>query len=488
VSPDHLAYVIYTSGSTGRPKGVMNIHGAVCNRLLWMQDVFGLTADDRVLQKTPFSFDVSVWEFFWPLLAGARLVVARPSGHRDPAYLADVIARERITTVHFVPSLLRAWLDEVGSLHRETGALRRVICSGEVLAPSLAQRFMACSTAELHNLYGPTEAAIDVTWWACSRAEHPGERRTIPIGRPIANVDCFVLDPRLQPVPVGVAGELHIGGVALARGYLNQPELTAERFIADPFADRPGSRLYKTGDLVRQLADGNIEFVGRLDHQVKVRGVRVELGEIETVLANHASVRECVALVHEAGDAGPQLVAYVVPHVGQGAATSRLRSFLAQRLPAGMVPDAIVPLEALPLLPNGKLDRSALPVPDLSRRQATADSVGPDTELERAITAIWQDLLDVERVGLHENFFDLGGNSLLMVQLQARLVDVAGCEIPVVDLFRYPTVGALAQHLAYGDVPSPALARAGERARKQTHALGRLRASRSDTTDRRSRG
>ncbi len=302
--PDHLAYVIYTSGSTGRPKGAMNEHRAIVNRLRWMQREYRLQSDDRVLQKTPASFDVSVWEFFWPLITGATLVLARPGGHRDPAYLAELIERERITTLHFVPSMFRAFLEQPG-LERLT-SLRRVFCSGEALTPELVQRFLTVSTAQLHNLYGPTEAAVDVTFWPCTLADRIG----VPIGHPVANTAIHVLDERMQPMPIGVAGELYIGGVQVGRGYLDRPALTGERFVPDPFS-RGGARLYRTGDRARRRADGAVEYLGRNDHQVKIRGLRIELGEIESVLARHPRVAATVVVDRPAPSGEPMLVAYV---------------------------------------------------------------------------------------------------------------------------------------------------------------------------------
>ncbi|MBF3825779.1 amino acid adenylation domain-containing protein, partial [Burkholderia pseudomallei] len=282
-----LAYVIYTSGSSGEPKGVMNEHRGVVNRLWWMQQTYALDERDAVLQKTPFSFDVSVWEFFWPLMSGARLVIAKPEGHKDPAYLSELIDRERVTTLHFVPSMLQAFLEDEGAA-RGCGSVKRVMCSGEALPPSLVKRFYRClPDARLHNLYGPTEAAVDVTAWACD-AEEGGA--SVPIGWPIANTRIYVLDGHGQPVPRGVAGELYIGGVQVARGYLNRPELTRERFVDDPFV--AGGRLYKTGDLARWRTDGSLEYLGRNDFQVKIRGFRIELGEIEAQLAKVAGVRE----------------------------------------------------------------------------------------------------------------------------------------------------------------------------------------------------
>nr|QEO74274.1 condensation domain-containing protein [uncultured bacterium] len=319
LAADNLAYVIYTSGSTGRPKGAMNTHGAISNRLLWMQDEYGLNETDRVLQKTPFSFDVSVWEFFWPLLSGARLVVARPGGHQDSAYLVEIIAGEEITTLHFVPSMLQVFL-EARDVER-CAHLRRVICSGEQLPAELQAHFFTRLDAELHNLYGPTEAAVDVTYWACERGS---DRRAVPIGRPIANTQIYLLDENLEPVPVGVPGELHIGGVGLARGYLRRPDLTAEKFIPDPFGGRPGARLYRTGDLARYLPDGQIECLGRIDHQVKLRGFRIELGEIEATLDAHPGVQESVVLTKDYASADRRLVAYVVPGRGRAAVVRQL--------------------------------------------------------------------------------------------------------------------------------------------------------------------
>ncbi len=304
----NLAYMIYTSGSTGRPKGAMNTHVAIVNRLLWMQDEYKLNATDRVLQKTPFSFDVSVWEFFWPLLTGAGLVVAVPGGHKDGSYLAALIAREKITTLHFVPSMLAVFLEEE-ALETSCASLKRVICSGEALPYDLQERFFTRLPAELHNLYGPTEAAVDVTYWACERRS---KLRTVPIGRPIANIQIYLLDSQLRPVPIGVPGELHIGGIGLARGYHNRPELTAEKFIPDPLSTEPGARLYKTGDLARFLPDGAIEYLSRIDHQVKIRGFRIELGEIETALAQHPAVKETVVLAREDTPGDKRLVAYLV--------------------------------------------------------------------------------------------------------------------------------------------------------------------------------
>ena len=307
LTPLNVAYVMYTSGSTGRPKGVMNTHLGICNRLLWMQEAYRLNAADTVLQKTPFSFDVSVWEFFWPLLTGARLVVAKPGGHRDNAYLIDLIKREQVTTLHFVPSMLQVFLEDERA--RECASVKRVICSGEALSRELQERYYERMPGELHNLYGPTEAAVDVTYWACERETL---RRVVPIGRPIANTQIYILDQRLEAMPVGVAGELFIGGVNLARGYLNRAELTAEKFIPHPYSRQEGERLYRTGDVVRWLADGNIEYLGRLDRQVKIRGFRIELEEIRLAVMQHPDVKEAVISTHRNSIEDRCLVAYII--------------------------------------------------------------------------------------------------------------------------------------------------------------------------------
>ncbi|MCB4216807.1 non-ribosomal peptide synthetase, partial [Serratia ureilytica] len=303
----HLAYVIYTSGSTGKPKGAMNEHRGVVNRLVWMQEAYGLTAADTVLQKTPFGFDVSVWEFFWPLMVGARLVMAKPEGHKDPDYLSRAIEEYGVTTLHFVPSMLQSFLADEQAATR-CGNVVRVMCSGEALPAALvAEFYRRLPQAELHNLYGPTEAAVDVTAWHCSRE---ADRVSVPIGRPIANTRIYLLDEHGQPVPLGAVGELYIGGVQVARGYLNRPDLTAERFLSDPFA--PGGRMYRTGDVARYLANGDIEYLGRNDQQVKIRGFRIECGEIEATLATHPAVREAVVDARAVGD-DKRLVAWVVP-------------------------------------------------------------------------------------------------------------------------------------------------------------------------------
>ncbi|WP_460021908.1 amino acid adenylation domain-containing protein, partial [Methylobacterium phyllosphaerae] len=437
LAPEHPAYVIYTSGSTGRPKGVVVAHSAIVNRLDWMQAAYGLDASDRVLQKTPVSFDVSVWEFFWPLIEGARLVIARPEGHKDPDYLAALIEARQITTIHFVPSMLQVFVQ--GAAAARCRSLRRVICSGEALPQELATELRAILDVPLHNLYGPTEAAVDVTFWQCRPDETSA---TVPIGRPIWNTRLYVLDEGLSPRPIGAPGELYIAGSGLARGYLNRPGLSAERFVADPHG-APGSRMYRTGDLARWRADGVLEFLGRADHQVKIRGFRIEPGEIEAVLARHPDVAQVAVVAREDGPGDRRLVAYVVGRTGGAVDGSALRRHAGEHLPDYMVPSAVVVLEALPLTPNGKLDRRALPAPD-GEAYTSGTYEAPRGHVEEVLARIWSEVLRVERVGRHDNFFELGGHSLLAVRVLERMRR-EGLHGDVGMLFTTPSLSALAR-------------------------------------------
>jgi amino acid adenylation domain-containing protein len=442
VTPDNLAYVIYTSGSTGKPKGAMNTHRAVCNRLLWMQDVYGLDATERVMQKTPFSFDVSIWELFGTLIIGARMVIARPLGHHDNPYLARLIAVERVTMVHFVPSMLQVFLEEP-DLRESCATLRRVICSGEALSYDLQNRFFKQLDAELHNLYGPTETAVEVTFWPCPRES---SLRVVPIGYPIANVEIHLLDERMERVGVGVVGELHIGGVCLARGYLNRAALTAERFVPHPHSREPGRRLYKTGDLARYLPDGAIEYVGRIDHQVKICGVRIELGEIEAAVVEHASVRETVVVAREDAPGDKRLVAYLVAEeeaVEQKPTDAALRAFLQERLPHYMVPSAFVWMESWPLTTSGKVDRLRLPAPVYDEHDART-LAAPRTPVEELIAGVWCEVLGRAVIGVDDDFFELGGHSLLAAMLVSRLRRGLQAGLSVPDIFESPTVAQLA--------------------------------------------
>ncbi|HVR99572.1 MAG TPA: amino acid adenylation domain-containing protein, partial [Thermoanaerobaculia bacterium] len=448
---DNLAYVLFTSGSTGTPKGVMVPHRGIVNRLLWEQEAFALTPEDRFLQKTPFTFDVSVWEVFWPLLNGARLVLARPGGHQDPAYLAGLIAREGITAAHFVPSMLQAFLEVAEA--PDLSSLRLVMAGGEALPVELVRRLLhRVPQVGMFNRYGPTEASVSVSVWRC---EPDANRAISPIGRPVANLRLCVMDRELRLQPPGVPGELLLGGAGLARGYLGRPDLTAAAFVPDPlgpFGD--GERLYRTGDLARTLPDGTVEFLGRIDHQVKVRGFRIELGEIEAVLASHPGVRECAVLVREDVPGSRLLVAYVAGP----AETGELKAFLTARLPEYMVPAVFVVLDALPSMTSGKVDRRALSATAAPERQGAA---GPDEPrdadpIEELLSGIWSEVLGLNRIGIHEDFFALGGHSLLATQVISRVRTVVGVELPLRRLFEAPTIAELARAVREGREGRPA--------------------------------
>jgi len=444
LNPENLAYVIYTSGSTGQPKGAMNSHGAIVNRLLWMQEYYGLGRRDIVLQKTPFSFDVSVWEFFWPLMVGARLAIARPDGHKDPSYLASLIAQEGVTVCHFVPSMLQSFLAE-SDLSSRCATLRHVICSGEALTRPLQDRFFSqLPNAKLHNLYGPTEAAIDVTHWTCPRE---WDESVVPIGRPVANTQIHVLDPAGEPVAIGEVGELNIAGVQVAQGYLGRPKLTAERFVRDPFSERLGARMYKSGDLARWRPDGNLEFLGRMDHQVKILGMRIELGEIEAALETHPLVERATVLAREDVPGEKRLVAYVVPKTADHLSLAELRPHLQQRLPDYMIPPALVLMDSMPVTANGKTDRKALPPPSRKRPELEQAYLGPRTTLERFICAVWSELIHIDGIGIRDRFFDLGGNSILAAVFIRRIEQELGENIYIVSIFDSPTVAEYAQFL-----------------------------------------
>ncbi|MES2259416.1 MAG: amino acid adenylation domain-containing protein [Pseudomonadota bacterium] len=437
---ENLAYVIYTSGSTGRPKGAANRHRSLYNRLAWMQQAYLLDGSDTVLQKTPFSFDVSVWEFFWPLMAGARLAVARPGDHRDPARLAALIDSANVTTLHFVPSMLQAFVAFMAQQGPQAcHPIRRVVCSGEALPAEVQAELLALlPRAQLYNLYGPTEAAIDVTHYTCDG----DATRSVAIGRPIADMQTYVLDTALNLVPRGVAGELYLGGIGLARGYLNRPGLSAERFVADPFG-ADGERLYRTGDLVRWRDDGELEYLGRLDHQVKIRGFRIELGEIEAQLMAQEGVREAVVVAQQ-NPGGMRLVAYVSAHAGAALDAARLKEGLSSSLPEHMVPGVVAVLETLPLNPNGKVDRKALPKPEA----AGAAYEAPQGEIESAVAQLWASLLQVGPVGRHDNFFEIGGHSLLAMQMTARVQKEFKISASLPDIFQSPSVMSYAQRIS----------------------------------------
>lgn len=444
----NLAVVLFTSGSTGKPKGVMLPHRGLRHRLLWGREIYRLTEADRVLHMYSVSFDFAIWEIFTPLVAGGRVVMAPPGVAQDPSEVTRLIAERGVTMAGLIPSMLDALLEDPGI--RNCGSLRIASVGGDALTVSLSQKFRSRLDAELQNAYGPTEASIDVTWWV-DRAEsdRAGRDTTIPIGRPNANVRLYVLDPRMSLVPPGVPGELYIAGPSLARGYFRRPELTAEKFVPDPFTDVPGGRLYRTGDLARHRSDGSLEFLGRADTQVKVRGYRIELGEIEARLAEHPAIDATVvmALEEEAGD--KRLVAYVAPK-GLKPSVSDLRDFLRSRVPAYMVPAVFVFLDAFPRLPNGKIDARALPNPASTAEVPETVRIAPSDDVERKLLKIWERVLRVSPISIQSNYFDLGGHSLLAPRLFGQIETTFGRKLPLATIFRAPTIEKLAAILRQG--------------------------------------
>ncbi|MCB9252335.1 MAG: amino acid adenylation domain-containing protein [Flavobacteriales bacterium] len=440
-SPQSAAYVIYTSGSTGQPKGVMNNHDGLYNRLMWAQQYFKLKPGQKVLQKTTYSFDVSVWELIWPLLTGASIVIARPGGHKDSDYLIDIIEKQKITLLHFVPSMLEVFLHNLGE--GKCKDLKKVLCSGEALLPSQVTLFKSkLPFAELYNLYGPTEAAIDVT---CCEIEDFYQNR-VTIGKPVSNTSIYILDPQGISQPIGVPGELYIGGVQVARGYLNREDLTKERFLKDPFSEKKGARMYKTGDLGRWTEEGEIEYLGRLDDQVKIRGYRIELGEIESVLQLCEEVQQAVVISGKDKQGTGRLIAYVVLKTTSKDWKQTLEKYLHKNLPEYMVPALWVELESIPLTPNGKLDRKALPEVDLEGMRRV-EYVKSETPTQEALVKIWEDLLEVEKIGIEDNFFELGGHSLLAMRVIASIRRELKTELGVRDLFTHSTIKGLSSYI-----------------------------------------
>ncbi len=440
LSPDHLAYVLFTSGSTGKPKGVMVSHHAIVNHMHWMMRNFPLTPDDRVIQRTAFSFDASIWEIFAPLLEGAQLVLMPRSLRADSEALAALLTKEKITVLQVVPTLLKVLVDL--SLLKGNRYLKRVFCGGEVLHTTLTQSFLQQFPVELINLYGPTETTIDATYSLCQLGE---ENDPVPIGRPVSQMRVYVLDPYLNPVPAGVKGEIYLSGAGLARGYLHQPGMTAERFLPDPYSNIPGSRMYRTGDLGKWLANGEVQYLGRTDNQVKLRGYRIELGEIETALTEHPHVKQAVVMLREDMPGFPQLVTYFVGATAE-TDTSELQQFVKKRLPSYMVPGVWIPLEVLPLTSSGKVDRQRLPVPDTSASAWVGGMTTPRNALEKVMTDIWSDVLGLDNVGIRHNFFsDLGGHSLLATQLISRVRDLLQVEVLLQRIFEYPTVSEFSE-------------------------------------------
>jgi amino acid adenylation domain-containing protein/non-ribosomal peptide synthase protein (TIGR01720 family) len=438
--PDDIAYIMYTSGSTGRPKGAVNTHRGVVNGILWLQDTIPVGRGDYVLQKEPYSFDFSVWEMFWPLLGGASIVVARPGGNLDPPYVAEMVRRNEITAMVFVPSMLDLFLNEISP--GGCPSIRHVLCSGESLPGPVAQRFFERSQAQLHNVYGPTEAAVEVTHWRC-RHEDPSP--VISIGTPIANCQVYILDEDLEPVPAGATGELFLGGFNLAHGYWRRPALTAEKWIPNPYSAAPGSRLYRTGDLGRHFPGGRIEFLGRIDFQVKVAGIRVELEEIEAILREHTSVEQAVVVAGEDADTRTRIAAYIVPRnseINDHTLASILRTYLAKRVPEYMIPSSYLVLDKLPFSSNGKLDRRSLPVPQ-THEVVSRDVTPPQTKAETVLLDIWKGLMRLDQIGVHDNFFELGGDSIISLQVVAR-ARTQGLNITVRNIFEHQTIAAIA--------------------------------------------
>ncbi|MBV9495483.1 MAG: amino acid adenylation domain-containing protein, partial [Acidobacteria bacterium] len=443
VGPRNVAYVIYTSGSTGKPKGALVEHQALVNRIHWMQNSYLIDERDVVLQKTPYSFDVSVWEFFWPMMTGASVVFAEPGGHKDVAYLSGLIESAQVTTMHFVPSMLRAYLEHADIA---CGSVRLIFASGEALDRGSCERYRTkFPHAALHNLYGPTEAAIDVSYYDCTALTES----FVPIGKPIDNIQLYILDRNNHPQPIGVAGELHIAGVGLARGYLNRPELTQEKFVANPFT--PGARMYRTGDLACWMPDGNIQYLGRIDTQVKIRGFRVEIGEIEAQLNEFAGIQDSAVIAKGEG-ADKHLVAFYRAHDTSAdhlvqLSGDALRAHLLRALPDYMVPTAFVSVNSIPLSSNGKVDRRALARLEVTLASAQ-EYVAPRNETEKQLVAIWSEVLNVapETIGVNDNFFELGGHSLRAAQLLAKVRAQLAVEIPLKAFFEGGSVALMARY------------------------------------------
>ncbi|HET6978706.1 MAG TPA: amino acid adenylation domain-containing protein [Pyrinomonadaceae bacterium] len=443
VTSDNLAYVIYTSGSTGRPKGAMLQHRSVVNCIAWMQRSYQLDQNDRFLFKTTLNFDPSVWEFFWPLMVGAQVIVARPEAQSNPALLVETILRHEATVVYLVPSLLTHFLEE--QKLDQISSLRYVICGGESLTRETVERFHErLPKVELHHSYGPTETSIGVSETICRVSS---SRRVTPIGRPYANVRLYVLDERMQPMPIGVRGELYIGGECVGRGYLNRPALTAERFGPDPFGSEAGARLYRTGDVVRYLPDGQLEFIGRSDDQVKIRGMRIELGEIEAVLDEQEGVNAAAVIAYSEDNRDSRLVAYVTTEPGRVLHSEELRSALKVHLPDYMVPSTFVMLDQMPLMPNGKVNRRELPSPAVTLAAHRNGYVASANAVEEMLTDIWKEVLDRESVTTAENFFELGGHSLLATRVTSRVREMFGVELPVRVVFEAPTIRGISQKI-----------------------------------------
>ncbi|WP_405169073.1 non-ribosomal peptide synthetase [Paenibacillus sp. FSL H3-0286] len=473
VTIDSLAYMIYTSGSTGKPKGAMNTHKAINNQLLWMQEEFKISAEDRLLQKTPFSFDVSIPEIFWPLSIGASLYLAVPEGHKDPSYLIEAIQKNQITIIGFVPSMLTIFLEDPEA--SRCTSLQRVLVAGEALTSDLQNNFFGCfPSTELYNLYGPTETAVHATSWKCNKEM---EKADIPIGRPAANTQVYILDRYLSPTPIGVAGELHIGGVQVGKGYYNRSELTNEKFILNPFKQE--ELLYKSGDLARFTTEGVIEYLGRLDHQVKLRGFRIELGEIEAAIRLHPKIREVVLDLKGSSPDDKQLVAYFTTEAYFQLEAREIRSFLGAVLPEYMVPSFFIQLTQMPLLPNGKIDKRSLSNAHNILEEKKDPIKLPSSVLEIELGQIWKDILRISEVGIEDNFFEIGGHSLLVIKVRSKVLEKLHKNISMMDLFRFSTIQSLAQFMNEStNTDDTTISNVKSRAQKQREAINKLRGRR----------
>jgi amino acid adenylation domain-containing protein len=429
LNDNNLAYVFYTSGSTGRPKGAMNTHRAIRNRMIWLQETYRMGEYDKLLQKSPYSFDVSIWEFFWPLMCGAVLVVAKPKGHLDNAYLWEMIKRYEITHIQFVPTMLQTFLSDDQA--EDLMHLKHVFLCGEPLTATLNERFNRVMSAQLHNLYGPTEAAVFIASWCSDRDPN---RSIIPIGTAIPGNAMYVLNEQYAMLPPGEIGELFISGVGLARGYLNRADLTAERFVPDPFSEEPGARMYHTGDLGRILPDQTIECLGRNDDQVKVRGYRIELGEINTVLEQHPHIHQAITIVREDQPGDQRLTSYYISSAVHSPSVSELRSYLQQRLTDYMIPSYFVELVQFPLTASGKTDRKLLPSPTLSRSMIGQPYTAPDTYFQKEIAGIWASFFSLDQIGIDDEFFDLGGHSLVATQILLRVQNTFDIKVSLKDM------------------------------------------------------
>ncbi len=435
VSPDDLAYVIYTSGSTGEPKGVECHHEGICNRLNWMNDDYPINEDDTFLQKTPITFDVSLWELFWPLQRGAKLVIEIPDGHKDPEQLIETIREHQVTNIHFVPSMLNVFTQTKSV--ETCKSLNRVFCSGEALSVPIVEQAYECLDVEIHNLYGPTEASVDVTSWHCEKEEF---KKGIPIGKPVANTRLYILDNQLNQLPIGLVGELYIAGKQVAKGYLNRFEQTKERFIKDIFSDTLDAKMYKTGDLARYRGDGNIEYHGRVDNQVKIRGLRIELGEIERNIEKISNISQAIVTV----DSQDNLIAYFTGSHKEGL---EIISTLKKQLPDYMIPQFYMHLDDFELLSSGKVDRNKLPDFNTEEKTIRETKIGPTNEIEEVVHEIWKEVLGIVDIGINENFMRIGGNSLKAISITSRLKTVLELELSITDVFNYPTIASYAANV-----------------------------------------